>query len=198
MRAWSRNTLAALLGVAGLLAAGVNAHAATSVSARAQAAAEACESADAVPTQVGLIEIQDATLCLMNAERQARGLEPLRAQATLAGAAGRYARAMVRQQFFDHTSPGGSTMLSRIKATSYLDGTAAWSVGENLAWGTGPLATPRATVKAWMQSPGHRANLLERRFRDVGIGIATGAPVELDPDEVGATYVTDFGRRLRA
>ena len=56
----------------------------------------------------------------------------------------------------------------------------SWSVGENLAWGTGVLATPRATVRAWMHSPDHRANLLDRRFADVGIGVAAGAPIALE------------------
>jgi uncharacterized protein YkwD len=108
-----------------------------------------------------------------------------------------YARQMVRVQFFDHTSPGGSTMLARIRATSYLRDVTSWSVGENLAWGTGALATPRAMVRAWMQSAEHRANLLDRHFADVGIGVAAGAPVALEPGELGGTYVTDFGRRLK-
>ena len=48
-----------------------------------------------------------------------------------------------------------------------------------------------------MHSAEHRANLLDRRFADVGIGVAAGAPVALEPGELGGTYVTDFGRRLR-
>jgi uncharacterized protein YkwD len=72
-----------------------------------------------------------------------------------------------------------------------------WTVGENLAWGTGTLASPRATVDAWMHSADHRENLLDRGFADVGIGIAAGAPEELVADESGGTYVTDFGRRVR-
>ena len=108
-----------------------------------------------------------------------------------------YARQMVRGRFFDHTSPTGSTMLARIKATSYLRNVGSWSVGENLAWGTGVLSSPRATVRAWMQSPDHRANLLDRHFADVGIGVTPGAPVALEPGELGGTYVIDFGRRLK-
>jgi uncharacterized protein YkwD len=88
-------------------------------------------------------------------------------------------------------------MMARIKATTYLRDVSSWSVGENLAWGTGPLATPRATVRAWMHSPDHRANLLARDFADVGIGVAAGAPIALEPGELGGTYVTDFGRRQR-
>ena len=165
--------------------------------ARARAASERCGSADAMPGQAAGEDLRAATLCLMNAERTARGLGRLQSEPLLGRVAAGYARQMVRGQFFDHTSPAGSTMLARIKATSYLRDVTSWSVGENLAWGTGTLATPRAMVRAWMQSAEHRANLLDRHFADVGIGVAAGAPVALEPGELGGTYVTDFGRRLK-
>jgi uncharacterized protein YkwD len=165
--------------------------------ARARAASERCVSADAMPGQAAVEDLRAATLCLMNAERTARGLGRLQSEPLLGRVAAGYARQMVRGQFFDHTSPAGSTMLARIKATSYLRDVTSWSVGENLAWGTGTLATPRAMVRAWMQSAEHRANLLDRHFADVGIGVAAGAPVALEPGEFGGTYVTDFGRRLK-
>lgn len=171
--------------------------AAAAAKARAKVASDRCESADALPGQASVTDARDAVLCLMNAQRTARGLKRLRAQPDLAEAAGRFARQMVRDRFFDHTSPGGSTMVSRIKATSYLRDAVRWTVGENLAWGTGTKATPRATVDAWMHSADHRANLLDRGFAEVGIGIAAGAPAELEADETGGTYVTDFGRRVR-
>jgi uncharacterized protein YkwD len=171
--------------------------AAAAAKARAKVASDRCESADALPGQASVTDARDAVLCLMNAQRTARGLKRLRAQPDLAEAAGRFARQMVRDRFFDHTSPGGSTMVSRIKATSYLRDAVRWTVGENLAWGTGTEATPRATVDAWMHSADHRANLLDRGFAEVGIGIAVGAPAQLQADETGGTYVTDFGRRVR-
>jgi uncharacterized protein YkwD len=171
--------------------------AAAAAKARAKVASDRCESADALPGQASVTDARDAVLCLMNAQRTARGLKRLRAQPDLAEAAGRFARQMVRDRFFDHTSPGGSTMVSRIKATSYLRDAVRWTVGENLAWGTGTKATPRATVDAWMHSADHRANLLDRGFAEVGIGIAAGAPAQLQADETGGTYVTDFGRRVR-
>jgi uncharacterized protein YkwD len=143
----------------------------------------ACQSADALPGQASDAVVRSATLCLMNSERSAHGVAGLRAHPALASAAGRYARQMVSERFFAHTSPGGSTVLSRIRGTTYLRGAPGWSVGENIASGSGTMATPRAIVEAWMESPGHRANLLSPCFRDVGIGIAAG------------TYVTDFGRR---
>ena len=173
------------------------AHADGSPAARARAAGERCVSADAMPGQAAVEDLRAATLCLMNAERTARALGRLQAEPVLGRVASSYARQMVRGQFFDHTSPAGSTMLARIKATTYLREVTSWSVGENLAWVSGNLATPRAMVRAWMQSAEHRANLLDRHFADIGIGVAAGAPVALEPGELGGTYVTDFGRRLK-
>jgi uncharacterized protein YkwD len=169
-----------------------------SAAAKARAASDRCDGADALPGQTSAADMRDAVLCLMNAQRTARGLKRLRAQPDLAEAANRFARQMVRDRFFDHTSPGGSTMVSRIKATDYFHDAIKWTVGENLAWGTGTKATPRATVEAWMRSAGHRENLLDRGFADVGIGIASGAPTDLEPGETGGTYVTDFGRRVKS
>jgi uncharacterized protein YkwD len=196
MSARSRHSVLAVL-VLVLVAAPATAYADSGSAARARAASERCAGGDAVPGQAPGDELRAATLCLMNAERTARGLGRLQAEPLLARVATSYARQMVRGQFFDHTSPGGSTMLARIRATSYLRDVSSWSVGENLAWGSGSLATPRAMVRAWMQSADHRANLLDRRFADVGIGVVAGAPIALDPGELGGTYVTDFGRRLR-
>jgi uncharacterized protein YkwD len=168
-----------------------------SPAAKARAASDRCDGADAQPGQASADDMRDAVLCLMNAQRTARGLKRLRAQADLGEAASKFARQMVRDQFFDHTSPGGSTMVSRIKAADYFDDVVKWTVGENLAWGTGTKATPRATVDAWMHSAAHRENLLDHSFNDVGIGVAPGAPTALEDGETGGTYVTDFGRRVR-
>jgi uncharacterized protein YkwD len=196
MFARSRHGVVAALTLAAVWAP-ATAHADGSPAARGRAASERCVSADAMPGQAAAEDLRAATLCLMNAERTARALGRLQAEPLLGRVASSYARQMVRGQFFDHTSPGGSTMLARIRSTSYLRDVTSWSVGENLAWGSGSLATPRAMVRAWMQSAEHRANLLDRHFADVGIGVAAGAPVALDPGELGGTYVTDFGRRLK-
>jgi len=136
-----------------------------------------------------------ATLCLLNAERQKQGLPPLSANPQLTKAAQNYSRAMVRGRFFDHVSPNGSTLLSRVRrGTRYLRGARSYSLGENIAWGSGSFATPGETVRGWMDSPGHKANILNRRFRHIGIGVAQGAPDD-DQGMPAATYTTDFGRR---
>jgi uncharacterized protein YkwD len=167
--------------------------AATAVATPAHAAG--CAGAGLMPTPSNAPAIRHATLCLLNAQRSTHGLRKLRTNPRLGRAATGYARLMARRDFFSHTSPSGSTPLSRIRATRYLGGVRRWTIGENLAWGTGPRATPGGAVSAWMHSPGHRRNILDPNFREIGIGIARGAPVRVTAAARGATYATDFGAR---
>ena len=97
---------------------------------------------------------------------------------------------MVKDTFFEHTTPEGVTMVDRILRAKYVREDEGWALGENLAWGTGSYGTPRGAVEAWMDSPGHRANILKRSFRDMGVGIVLGVPVS---DAAGTTYTVDFG-----
>lgn len=168
---------------------------ATGASVSARSASRRCPGTDLLPTASNLPRIRRATLCLINGERQGRGLKPVREQRVLRGAAAKYARQMVRGRFFSHDAPTGSTMVSRIRTTTYLRDAAVWSLGENLAWGTGALATPGRTVRAWLDSPGHRRVMLEPRYRDIGIGIAAGAPVDARSASTAATYATEYGLR---
>lgn len=161
-------------------------------------AAEGCEGSDAVPTAQNVAAVRAATLCLVNAERVQRDLGRLKPVAALEETADAYAERMVRERFFEHTSPDGDTFLSRIKRTSYLKGSLRrWSVGENIAWGTGRLATPAQIVKAWMGSAGHRRNILNGRFTELGLGVALGAPKRGLGGASAATYVNEFGERRR-
>jgi uncharacterized protein YkwD len=164
----------------------------------AKRASDRCPNADVAPGQASVQALQAGTLCLVNAERAARGLQPLRAQNALARAAGSFARQMGVLKFFDHTSPSGTTILSRVQSSGYLRRASHWLLAENIGWGSGSQATPRAAVQAWMTSPGHRRNLLSPRFAEIGIGIVQGAPQSLCAGAVAGIYVGDFGRRKRA
>jgi uncharacterized protein YkwD len=156
---------------------------------RAKAAQE-CANADLEATQDNLAEIRAAILCLHNKVRAEHGLPSLRENKRLRKAAVGHSKDMVKDGFFEHTTPEGTTMVDRILRARYVREDQGWALGENLAWGTGSLGTPRGAVDSWMDSPGHRANLLKRSFRDVGIGIVLGVPVS---DAAGATYTVDFG-----
>lgn len=163
----------------------------------AATAASPCAGAQARPTAANAATIRHATLCLLNRQRARHGLPRLRQQRSLNRAATAYARLMVRQGFFDHVSPGGSTMTARIRSTSYLHGTRGWSIGENLAWGAGSAGSPARIVAAWMRSPGHRRNILDPTFREIGIGVAAGAPRGAGASVPAGTYATEFGARAR-
>jgi uncharacterized protein YkwD len=159
------------------------------------AASSPCADANLVPTNANVDAVRTSTLCLLNVERTSRGLTPLKSNRYLLKAARRYSHLMVQERFFAHVSPEGSTLVTRVrKGTKYLRGAHSWTLGENLAWGSGDLATPANTVRAWMNSPGHRRNVLTPTFRHIGIGVVTGAPAPTHGFPA-ATYTTDFGRR---
>ncbi len=148
----------------------------------------ACAHRAAVPSAATVAKARAATLCLLNQQRRAHGLRPLHNDTRLQRAASGYSGEMVRLDFFDHTAPDGTTFDRRIVAAGYKRFSA---LAENIAWGAGSLATPARIVRDWMHSPGHRRNILDRRLRDIGIGIAPGAPLAVRGH--AATYTTDFG-----
>jgi uncharacterized protein YkwD len=141
----------------------------------------------ACPTVVS----EAAVRCEVNAIRVANGLKPIRTTRPLRLAAQRHSQDMVRRHYFAHVSPTGLTLTDRVKRAGYLEGAHRPRVGENIGWGSGSLATPAAIVKAWMNSPPHRAIILTPGFRDAGVGIAAGAPQGGD----GRTYTLDVGSR---
>jgi uncharacterized protein YkwD len=105
---------------------------------------------------------------------------------------------MVHLGFFAHVQPGGLDLLHRIKQVGYARlrprrSALSYAVAENLAYRYGNGVTPLGVMKAWMASSGHRANILERRFRDVGMGLARGIPGH--PAARGVTITVNFGVR---
>jgi uncharacterized protein YkwD len=159
---------------------------------KAAAAAE-CANADLLPTAGNLDAIRSAIVCLHNQVRAENGLPALKGAAKLRRAAEAHSADMVQSGYFSHTSQSGASMVDRILRSGYVGADEGWLLGENLEWGTGSLATPRGAIDAWMKSPGHRANLLKRGYKHLGVGIALGVPTGGD---AGATYTVDFGTRL--
>ncbi len=157
----------------------------------ARATGAACPDRDLSPASGRLDAVAAATLCLVNGERADAGLGPLAPDPELTRAALAHSREMVAAGYFSHTGGDGSSAVDRIRATGYIPTDRAWTVGENLAWGTGTLATPEAIVAAWMRSPGHRDNVLRPVFREIGLGVVAGNPQH--SDGAGATYATTFG-----
>jgi uncharacterized protein YkwD len=135
-------------------------------------------------------QVRQATICLLNRERARHGLGKIRSNKKLRRAATRHSRDMVRKHYFDHVAPNGETLTHRARKAHYLRARASWYLAENLAWGSGRMATPASIVNQWMHSPGHRANILSGNVRDAGIGVAIGSP----QGGSGATYTLALGR----
>ncbi len=149
------------------------------------ASALACDGAGASPNAPRAVYTH-AVRCLINEQRAAIGLGALRPDRRLAVAASRYSDEMVRDGFFSHVSPSGSTFVQRARAAGVRGST----LGETIAWGQGELATPASIVASWMASPPHRGILLGRMFHRIGLGIASGSPEHLAE---AATVTADVG-----
>jgi uncharacterized protein YkwD len=153
-----------------------------------------CADTGLTPSDANIAQIRAAMLCLVNHEREAHGESALVVSAALEQAAQRHTESMAFGGYFDHVGPGGDTPLARMRAAGYVGGSAsAYEVGENLAWGTLWLGSPRAIFAGWMASPGHRANILDAHFRDTAIGVSPHVPSSLGHGQAGGIYTQDFG-----
>lgn len=120
-------------------------------------------------------EIRAQILSLVNIERANTGLAPLAESEYLDASAQQYAMAMAQNDFFSHTGPDGSSSTDRIRLTGYLappcDCDWTFWTGENLGKGQ---RTADDVMRDWMNSPGHRANIMNANYTDIGIGYADG------------------------
>jgi uncharacterized protein YkwD len=160
--------------------------AAAALASPASALAANCANANANPNDLSVTEARQATLCLLNEERRGHGLRAFKDNGKLTLASQRHANDMSRRHYFEH-----GDFVGRIKKARYLQGARGYTIGENIAWGSYDYSTPANIVDAWMHSSGHRANILNGRFHDIGLGVAKGAPV--GGQKNAGTYVTDFG-----
>ena len=106
-------------------------------------------------------------LRLVNAERSRAGCRLLTVNSALTKAARAHSTDMARKNYFSHTSLDGRSAVDRMRAAGY----SGRMMGENIAAGQ---PTAASVVKAWMNSPGHRANILNCGYRYLGVGHATG------------------------
>jgi len=105
--------------------------------------------------------------CLTNYARAHAGLAPLQLTATLSDAGNAKLAADVACGVFSH-EPCGRPFDSVF--TAYLRGATSYRIGENIAWGTGSLGTPREIMDAWLHSSAHRENILTPAYTELGIG----------------------------
>ena len=160
---------------------------------RAKASTAPCANTTITPDNTNLELVRAALLCLHNQIRVQAGLPTLKDNAKLRKAAVGHSNDMVNDGFFDHTSPNGDTFVDRIIGAGYAKRNDGWTIGENLAWGTGELSTPQAIMDAWMNSAGHKANIVKKSYKEVGIAVRLGVPSD---GTVGATVTADFGAKV--
>ncbi|MFI9344041.1 CAP domain-containing protein [Streptomyces sp. NPDC052773] len=141
--------------------------------ATASATPSAAGTPQATPTASGAVA---RIVELVNAERGKAGCSPVKPNATLTKAAQAHSEDMAAHRNMSHTGSDGSSPGERITRAGYN-----WSTyGENVAYG---YSTPEQVMAGWMSSPGHKANILNCGFKEIGVGLA----------QPGNYWTQDFG-----
>lgn len=139
--------------------------------------------------------LTNRVVTLTNEHRIAHGCAPLTIDPKLAAAAQAHSQDMATNDYFNHTCPAGSSTADRVTIAGY-----AWSrVAENIAAGH---ASPETVVQEWMQSPGHRDNILNCALREIGVGYYYQADdranVRLSNNSIGGPYGSYWTQVLAA
>ena len=114
---------------------------------------------------IGHADFESEVIDLVNVERAVQGLHPLSYDPNLTISVRGHSQDMGLNNYFNHYSQDGRSPGDRITAAGYI-----WNTyGENIAAGQ---TTPQAVVVGWMNSPGHRDNILDANFCDIGVGYA--------------------------
>jgi uncharacterized protein YkwD len=125
------------------------------------------------------LSVEETAVRLTNAQRERHGCGPLRTDSRLRAAARDHSADMRDREYFDHDAPDGTSPWERIKDAGY-----SVPGAENIARG---YRTAASVVAGWMDSPGHRANIVNCDLKAVGIGVAYGPS--------GPWWTQDFGFR---
>src|SRR4051812_7469771 len=141
--------------------------------------------------------LQAALVAQVNALRASHGLSRLQVSPALNVAAAGHSTQMARLGYFSHNSANGQSFSQRVAAYYTAHGYRKWSVGENLVYGSPDLGAAQA-LRLWLASPPHRANLLNPRWRELGLSAVHSASAPGVYHGGPATIVTaDFGARSR-
>ena len=132
---------------------------------------------------------EQAMICMTNFARRTAGMGRFGGHEKLNHSAVRKGEDILRCNSFSHYACDRD-FTYWLEALDYTDG--CWAAGENLAWGTGDYGTVRSVFRAWMNSPGHKSNILSNNFSQIGIGLRVGS-LEGHPD--ARVWVQHFGDR---
>lgn len=142
---------------------------------------------------IKLSTFENRTLTLHNKARTANGLPTLCVHRLLTKAARSHSQEMLDKDYFAHESFNGETDIARMQRFGYTSsGFSFVKYGENIYRGSGTFGTPRSAFEWWMNSPGHRANILDPEFREIGIGVRNG---DFQGQAGTSMYTVDFGVR---
>ena len=133
----------------------------------------------------------------INKQRAKHGLAAVRVNVKLVDSARAHSADMAERKYFQHDSPDGETWSSRIVRYGYTrEGCSYWKAGENIYYGSGLYSSPYVAVTAWMGSKAHRAVILTRTFRDVGVGAVKADDGYANINGVVWFFTLDLGRRV--
>jgi uncharacterized protein YkwD len=161
----------------------------TSAAPVAVAAAAPCRGAATQPRPGRERTAIKAVLCLMNQLRRSARLKPLKWSPKLARAARAHTNDMIKRHFYAHEMPPGAALPSRLRKAKWR----GRGSGENLGLASLVLASPKGMLAAWLNSPPHRANILSRNWKAVGIAMQAKDP--LGRLTGAGIYTVDFGTR---
>jgi uncharacterized protein YkwD len=119
-----------------------------------------------VGSDAWLARVEDSVVVLVNEARRRHRLPALRTDERLRTAARAHSADMRDRSYLAHDAPDGRSPDDRMRAAGYRQ-----PASENIAVG---YPTPHAVLQAWLRSPGHRANIVDPRFRAIGVGVARG------------------------
>ena len=144
-------------------------------------------------SKISLKADERQALLLHNKIRRDRNLKTFCVHPKLQRAARAHSRDMIRRDYFSHNTKGGGTFSKRLKKFGYTSkGFRYYTTGENIAYGSGSKDEPQQVMRAWMKSPGHKKNIVNKKFREVGVGTYTGT---YKKHKDVTMYTADFGTR---
>jgi len=149
-------------------------------------------------SRIAIPELENKIVSLVNAERQARNLNPFELDETLSRIARAHSRDMASREFFDHINPDGEAPRDRLRQAGYhCPKTVGENIFQNNLYSRVTISGNRktydwnslekiagSTVGGWMQSSGHRKNILHTGYRKTGVGAAIAAD--------GQVYITQL------
>jgi uncharacterized protein YkwD len=124
--------------------------------------------------------------------RTDKGLPPLCMNTTLTEAARVHSQEMLNKSYLSHDSFNGQNLETRLAHFGYtFSGYSSWKYGENISWGPSYMGEPENRFDTWMNSDDHKGNILNKDYREIGIGSRTG----IYENNSGKMYTVDFGTR---